>query len=389
MKVLHVVPSVGPARGGPSRAVLDMCTGLARAGTDVTLVTTDDNGLGRLDVPLGQPVSHDGYEIQYFGRQARPYTISIPLLRWLDENVDRFNLVHVHAVFSHVSDWAPSIIRRHSKPYGVTPHGILCEWGMRRRRLAAKRVFYRLLVGPNLKQAAFVHFTSDQDRHEAAAWGALLQSVIIPLGLTLTPREVSCRTPVREGALNLLFLSRIDPIKGLECLFRAMTRALQQACPLRLVVAGDGDPGYVRTLQDLAVQLGIAEWVDWAGFVEGADKQRLLAQADVFVLPSHSESFGVVVVEAIAAGLPVVITERVGIHEAVQRANAGLIIPCDDARALAFALIRLANRPDLCGQMSTNGRCLAHNSFSLPATTRRLIALYDKSMPQQKAQVVP
>lgn len=388
MNVLHIIPSVGPARGGPSRAVMDMCAGLAHAGTDVTLVTTDDNGHHRFDTPLGQPLGHDGYEILHFGRQTRPYTISIPLLRWLDENVDVFDLVHVHAVFSHVSDWAPGTIRSHGKPYGVTPHGILCEWGMHQRRPAAKRIFYHFLVGPNLKQATFVHFTSDQDQCEAAAWGALPQSVIIPLGLPLTPIEAPRRATTRERTVSLLFLSRIDPIKGLESLFQAIAYILEQGPRLRLVIAGNGEPSYVRALQDLATQLGVSELTDWAGFVSGQNKHRLLEQADLFVLPSHSESFGVAVVEAMAAGLPVVITDRVGIHDAVEQAGAGLVIPCDNANALAAALLRLANEPELRRQMGTNAQRLAQNRFSLSVTTRSLITLYLESITQhQKAQV--
>jgi glycosyltransferase involved in cell wall biosynthesis len=359
--------------------------GLAQAGLDVTLATTDDNDATHLDVPLNQPVRRDGYDTYYLPRQARFYTASAPLLRWIDQNVAGFDLVHLHAVFSHVSDWAPAIVRRYGKPYGVTPHGILGAWGMRERHTLLKQASYRFLVGPNLRQAAFVHFTSEPEMQQAAIRGALPHSVVIPLGLPLHSREVSSRPRAQADPLTLLVLSRVDPIKSLEILLEAMAHMRAQDCPARLIVAGEGEPTYIRALQDLAGRLGIAGSIDWPGFVKDGDKEHLWEQADVFVLPSRSESFGVAVVEAMAAGLPVVITEGVGIYDAVQKAEAGLVIPCD-AEALASALLRLANDAGLRQRLAANGQALVRDRFSLPAMIRSLADLYQDVLPQAERQ---
>lgn len=387
MRILHVTPSVGPARGGPSQAVLDMCKGLADAGIEITLVTTNDNGPDCLDVPTGQPIHQNGYDTYYFQRQSRPYTISMPLLRWISKHVAPFDLVHVHAVFSHISDWTPPILHRYGTPYGITPHGILCAWGMQKRRTLTKRLFRRFLVKPNLKQAAFVHFTSMQELREVSIWEELPQGKVIPLGLPLqtTPQIRANRT--LDGTFRLLYLSRIDPIKGLELLLQAVAQMRQNGYPVHLTIAGSGKPGYVRAIQNLSTQLGISSLVEWTGFVSGQRKQTLLENSDVFVLPSYSENFSVAVVEAMAVGLPVIISDRVGIAPDVKQARAGLVIPCE-VNALVAALVSLVDNPGSRQQMGLNGHQLARERFSIEAATRDLIAVYeDMLQPKDKCTV--
>lgn len=387
MRILHVTPSVGLARGGPSQAVLDMCKGLADAGIEITLATTNDSGPECLDVPIGQPIHQNGYETYYFHRQSRPYTVSMPLLRWVSKNVTPFDLVHVHAVFSHISDWTPIILHRHNKPYGITPHGILCEWGMHKRRVLSKRLFRRFLVGPNLRRGTFVHFTSTQEYHEVAAWEELPQGKVIPLGLPFETMPQIRKNRAPDGKFRLLYLSRIDPIKGLELVLQAVAQMWQNGYPAHLTIAGSGKADYVHSVQNLSAQLGIASLVEWTGFVSGQRKQALLEDSDVFILPSYNENFGIAVVEAMVTGLPVIISDRVGIALDVKQAGAGLVIPCE-VNALVSALVSLVNNPGLRQQMGVNGQQLACERFSIKAMTSDLITLYESAIQQQKAQVI-
>src|SRR5437762_2322947 len=129
-KVLHVIPSVGPLRGGPSEVIRTMVRGLAETGLEVHVATTDDNGRGRLDVPLGVPVPEDGATYWYFSRQTRFYNFSWPVSRWLAGHVQQYDLVHIHALFSYTTLPAAVYSRRLGVPYIIRPLGTLNRWGM-------------------------------------------------------------------------------------------------------------------------------------------------------------------------------------------------------------------------------------------------------------------
>ena len=133
LRVLHVIPSVGPRRGGPSVAMRTLARGLTRAGVDVQIATMDDDGPGRLDVPLERPVEEEGATYWYFRRQTRFYSVSWPLTRWLAGRVANFDLVHIHALFSYAAVPASIFARTRGVPYIVRPLGTLNRFGMERR----------------------------------------------------------------------------------------------------------------------------------------------------------------------------------------------------------------------------------------------------------------
>jgi len=173
----------------------------------------------------------------------------------------------------------------------------------------------------------------------------------------------------------LLFLSRLDPKKNLEALLRAMALLAPRYPDLTLVVVGEGNPIYVAQLRALAADLGIAESVCWAGFLDGAFKSAVLACASVFVLPSFSENFGISAAEALQAGLPCVLGEGVAIAPQVQAAGAGLaVVPTPEAvaEAIAFYWSDVSRRADAARQ----ARALAVSAFSAQAMASSLILLY-------------
>jgi len=378
MRVLHIIPSIGPQRGGMSRAALDMCRLLAAAGIDVTLATTNDDGTNvRPNVPLNQPLKNEGYTTIYFSRQTRAYSISMPLLGWVNAYIHEFDVCHLHGVFSFASDLPAQAARRARVPYVITPHGILCNYGMTQRRSFLKRLFVKTLVGPNLQQAALVHFTTEMERRESSGWAAIRRSEIVPYCLDLqmaAPRTTSNRQQV-DQAFKLLFLARIDPKKGLDLLFRALAQLRRNGVAVTLTIAGSGEANYVATLKTLAAELGIAKQIHWAGFADETRKQQLFGEADAFVLSSYSENFGIAPVEAMAAGLPVIITDQAAVSEAMTAADAAIVIPCD-VDALAAAIRQLRASPAMQARLSHVGLQLAHDYFSSSATVARWVKIY-------------
>lgn len=383
MKVLHVVPWISPSHGGPSRAVVDMVHGLARVGVTAHLATTDADGPGRRAVPLGQAADEDGVTCWCFPHQTRFYTVSWPLTAWLWRHVPDYDLVHIHTIFSYALVPAAFFAWRSKVPYVLTLHGILRRWGLRNRKRWLKRVSLYLIERRILGRAALVHYTTEQERLETQELGLFnTPSVVIPLGIDLStfehlpaPGTFQHQYPQLAGRTLILFLSRLDPIKGLDLLLPAFARVHQARPDTALVLAGAGTPAYQAKLRAQVSALGLEGHVLFTGFLQDEQKLAALADCDLLVQPSYSESFGVTVVEAMACGLPVVISQQVGISHEVAQAEAGVVVSCQE-EALAGALLRLMGDTELRRRLGANGRRLARQLFSLEALTARLVEEY-------------
>jgi glycosyltransferase involved in cell wall biosynthesis len=177
-------------------------------------------------------------------------------------------------------------------------------------------------------------------------------------------------------AIDVLYLSRLHPIKGLDVLIDALAQ-LESSQRYRVTLAGDGEARYVRQLKDAVERRGLAERVRFAGFVAGEEKARLLEQADIFVLPSYSESFGVAVAEAMAASIPVVVSDRVGLAASVEQAGAGLVCPAE-ASALAAALGELLCDAEKRRGMGAAGRAYVEKELTWPRVAGQLVRLYEE-----------
>lgn len=378
LKVLHVIPSIASFRGGPSQVIRMMTEGLSECGIGVDVVTTDDNGPSRLPVPRGVPVREGNVIYWYFSRQIRFYIVSLPLSSWLWRHVCEFHLLHIHTVFSYASTAAAMIARARGVPYIVRPLGVLNRWGMENRRPFLKRLSFAVIEKHILKHAAAVHYTSEQERIEAEELCPGTNAVILPNPVRISGKverlaNVSPSGP--PGKPVILFMSRVDQKKGLDLLIRAFAGVRRRFPDSVLVVAGSGDAILEKSLRLLAENERVAGAVHWAGFVSGAAKQELLGQADVFVLPSYSENFGVAVVEAMAAGLPVVISDQTGIHPVVAQSGAGLITSCSVA-SLSQALLEVLADPVASKAMGERGRRVAVTEFSIPVVSEKLVSLY-------------
>ena len=372
MKVLHVIPSLSAVHGGPTRALALMERALADQGVSVETATTDDDGPGRRNgKPLGQPVADDGAVHWYFAKRLEFYKPAPAFAAWIAREAGRYDLLHLHALFSFTTTVAARAARRAGIPYVVRPLGTLNDYGMRHRRPALKSLSMKLIEAPLLRRAAAVHFTSAEEAAQARRLGIAMKEAIIPLGVALDFRI----RPARPVA-SVLYLSRLDPKKNVEGLLDAMALLKTVMPPLRLVVAGDGAPAYVRGLQAQARSLGIADRVTWTGHVEDEAKAAAFAAADVFVLPSFSENFGIAAAEALAAGLPCVLGQGVAIAQEVERAHAGAAV-APTAQGIADGLRRIIGDDAGLAAMQANARRLAGERYSAGAMGAALKRLYE------------
>jgi glycosyltransferase involved in cell wall biosynthesis len=394
MKVLHVIPSVGPLRGGPRFAMRAIAGGLAARGAETHVATTDDNGPERLNVRLGQPLEEGGVVYWYFPRQTSFYLCSIPFAIWLWRHASEYSLIHIHALFSWCSNVAALIARYKGVPYVVRPLGVLNRWGMENRRPVLKRLSFALIEKPVLQHAAFIHYTAELERIEAARCGFLDNPIIIPNpvefpnGSAPTSKEhLRVRYPELRGRRIVLFLSRIDRKKGLDLLIPAFHDVLKSVPEAALVIAGDGDRALIETIREQCCALAIEDSVYWPGFLDGEAKLGALGEAEVFVLPSYSENFGIAVIEAMAAAVPVIITDQVGICREVGQGKAGLVIAAA-FEPLRNAIVRLLSDEPLRTALGQNGRILARSCFAPGAVIDKLLEGYASVLTGTVAQPV-
>jgi glycosyltransferase involved in cell wall biosynthesis len=223
-----------------------------------------------------------------------------------------------------------AIARLLGVPYVLRTIGQLDPWSLQ-RSTGRKGLLLRLIERANLEGAAALHFTSEAERREAAALGLSTPSFVLPLGVEAPPapaqRSAAATAPpvTPPGPTRFLFLSRLHPKKQLPLLLEALDllRGRNPAAAWTLAIAGSGEPAYQAELRERARQLGLAERIEWLGFVQGEAKWRELRRADWFVLPSASENFGIAAAEALAAGTPVILSPGVAIAEAVAAAGVG------------------------------------------------------------------
>lgn len=388
-RVLHVIPAVAPRYGGPSVATFGMCHALDACGIETVIATTDADGDDRLHVETGSLQKHRGVSTIFFPRVfSESFKWSGSLASWLQANVSAFDLVHVHAVFSHSSIAAGRACRRAGVPYIVRPLGTLDPWSLGHHRLR-KRVLMKLGTGELLRRASILHYTSDAERalaEQALPW--LPHGVVVPLGIDDECFVAPAVFP-SEASPYVLALSRLHPKKGLELLVEAF-HALAGETAWRgwsLVIAGDGDRSYVSRLERLAESGPARDCITFRGWVGGADRLRLLGDARLFALPSHQENFGLAVAEAMAAGVPVMISPEVNLAADVEAHGAGWLVARNrDAWIEALRTVLGDSQ-----EIERRGR-LARNlaeQFRWPAVGRDLAVMYDAVVRRQAEPARP
>ncbi len=383
MRVLHIIPSLAARDGGPTKAVVEMCRELVRRGHQAAIYTTNLDGAGELDVPLEVPVNVMGAQVRYFSVGAsKYYKISSRLAAALRSEIPNCSVVHIHSLYQFPSTIAAHYCRRFRVPYLIQPHGVLDPFMYRHHRL--RKWLYEILIERrNLKGAAAVHFTTRDEMALARSHGLIFRSAVVPLGVGLEQDGTADGALLRRafpetfGKRLILFFGRLNFKKGLDILAHAFGEVGRRCDDVHLVIGGPDNDGYSREVKDWLRGEGVLAKTTFAGMLLGELKAATLAAADLFVLPSYTENFGIAVVEAMAAGLPVVISNKVNIWREVEEAGAGLVVN-PEAHEVAGAILKLLEEPTLGKKMGERGRRLARESFSWDAAGDQLVALYTR-----------
>lgn len=381
MRILHVIGTLDPAAGGPPAVVCRLASAQAASGDEVCV-------LCYANPPRQSAVAEAVNRVPGFG-EVRTNTVQPDrgmarltasrarraLGQWCDEAIEQAPgqaLVHLHGVWEPLLKAAADVARRHHMPYVLTPHGMLDPWALQQRRLKKKLALalgYRAMI----HGAAVVHALNATEAELMAPLRLRQPPAVAPNAVFL--EEVPWPPPPR-GAGDLprvLFLGRLHAKKGLDVLIEAFAIVAAEHATVELVIAGP-DAGAEASARAAVRRLGLDARVQWAGSVSSAQKWSLLASATCFCLPSKQEGFSVAALEALASGVPVVLSEGCHFPE-VAEAGAGLIVP-RQVEAVATALSAILGDPARAADMARRGRELVETRYTWPLVAARIADIY-------------
>lgn len=339
MRLLHLLRSLNPADGGPIEAVRLIALEHAAAGHQVEIAALDEPG---------DPVGNLPFPLHRLGPARGNYGHADTLLPWLRANHGRFDAVIVNGLWQYQGYACRKALRGTKTPYFVFPHGMLDPWFKRRYPLKHLKKWLYWPWGEYLvlRDAAATLFTCEEEKALApqSFWLYSTHAVVTGLGtsapavdLDIAREEFLRGHPELRSKRIVLYMGRIHPKKGCDLLLQAFAQACKGAPEWHLLMVGPDQVAWQAELQQMSSSLGIGERVTWAGPHMGSSKWAALAAAEVFALPSHQENFGIAVVEALACGKPVLISDKVNIWREIQQDQAGLV-SADTAQATAGLL---------------------------------------------------
>lgn len=374
MRVLHVIPALSKYNGGTTEAVIGLCR--AVEGEVLTDIATSEEKLDAeqhrlLRERLGKT---DIYTFPCYGAGTR--MLSAPFLRWLHENIRRYDIVHTHTLLSPMTTAFMSFCHLTHTPYVLSPHGMLSPYTFLHSFRLLKKVYFTLIDRYLIERASTIHCATPQEAEKASRWNLRPPVVVIPLPYCQTYAARDLEREDNPGE-RIVFLSRLVRNKGLDLLLPAFQKALRQVGRrVQLIIAGKGDEAaYEDELHSRVRRLELEENVSFLGFVQGDDKEQVLRKATIFVLPSREENFSFAVVEAMDVGIPVVISEDVGLASYVSKYRAGLVVQ-RSIDCVSAALVTLLENPALRQEMGRNGQRLIQERLRPELVGSQLVELY-------------
>ena len=385
MKVLHVIPIISNRYGGPAAVCNELTRELVRQGIEVTILTTClDYPSGLLNVTPDVPIEMDGVKIYYFSVQFRPFVMSMQMCSFLWREIQAFDLLHIHGVYRFPQIFSAWCARKNSIPYMVRPHGSLDPYIFyQKRNKFLKRIYEFLFAMPMLRKATAIHFTTTEEQRLTDFLNISDHGIVVPNGVELSrynmlPRFGSFREKwgIKSDESVILFLGRINFKKGLDLLIPAFAKIIEKKIKIKLIIAGPDNDYYKKKVQQWINRADVNNDVIFTNMLHGNDVLSAYVDADLFVLPSYSENFGIAVVEAMACGCPVVISNHVNIWQEVDMANAGLVTRCNVNELFDAMQILLSNR-QLRHDMGLAGKMLVQKKYSWEKIASELTKHYN------------
>ena len=377
MNVLHVTASMSSDWGGPVEVVSQLTPALSAKGVNCEIATTRGRRVGTNSPPT-EGMLINSFQTEFPSLLWTSY--SSAMARFLDENITRFDLVHVHEIWHHAGYAAYKAARKHRIPFVITPHGELGERHLRHKAWK-KRIYMKLILDRILRNSSAIHAITAAERDRIGKLGYHVPVAVAPNGVDPTqfdhtpdPSDLLNKHPALRGRNVILFLGRLNPTKGLDILARGFSEVSRIFPDTVLLVAGPDEEGGRRQMESILRYEGVSDRVVFTGMLTGDDKMAALALADLFVLPSYSEGFSIAVLEALASRLPVVITKACNFPEVAEH-GAGFVVEADE-EAISGAIGKLLSDPYLRARMGERGRKLVSERYTWQASAAIIADLY-------------
>jgi glycosyltransferase involved in cell wall biosynthesis len=382
MKILRLISSVDLKHGGPIEGVNQLSAVHRGMGIEVEICS--------LDSPDAECVRKSQFRVHAIGPALTKYGYSSRLVPWLRAHADEYDAVIVQGLWQYIGFAAWRALAGTTTPYYVFTHGMLDPWFKNTYPLKhlKKWLYWPWTEYWVLRDARRVIFTCEDEKILAreSFWLYKVNEAVTSYGVSNPPAngdelaaKFLAQYPQLKDKRIALYLSRIHVKKGCDLLIQAFAKVAKQDESLHLVMAGPDQTGWVPKLQAQAEKLGIAHRITWPGMLQGNMKWGAFYAAEVFMLPSHQENFGIVVAEALACGKPVLISNKVNIWREIEADGAGLV--ADDTQAGTDELLNrwLSLSADAFATMRAKAIPCFQNRFHVQRAAERLLEIIRES----------
>lgn len=368
--VVHAIAGLANSSGGPSQLVSDLCSALVDCGVQTEIVTTISTLTKGVVMPDPKKVQTRTVPANVIASMRFAWSMqfeSVLAARCLEQKAD---LIHGHGIWMQVNHATSKLARRMKLPLIISPHGMLAPWSLRFNKMK-KKMAMALYQWRDLQAAQVLHATAAQEAADFRAVGLMMPIAVIPVGINL-PEWRAPENGVEPR--TVLFLARLQPVKGLLDLVQAWSIVRPKGW--RMVIAGPDENGHKAVVQNAVRTANLENIFSFLPAVTSEDKLALYRQADLFVLPSHSENFGLVVAEALACGIPVITTKGTP-WEKIAKNGCGWWIDIG-AAPLAAALREAMDASDnQRREMGLRGRQLAERDCNWHAIGNEMKSVYE------------
>lgn len=369
MRIIHVVPAISEEASGPSYTVVRLCESLIEQGLEVTLATLD----------WAPSISYPSFVKTFpLGLGPRRLGCSPKMAKWLYEMVtmDKVDIIHNHGTWQMNSIYPARTVKKGRTKLIISPRGSLTQWAMTHGS-KLKKIFWPLLQRPAFERASIFHATSELEYEDIRKLGFDQPIAIIPNGIDI-PSVFHSKSSNSDLRI-LLFLGRIHPKKGLDLLLSAWKQVQDFFPEWRLVIAGSdrgyyGINGYLNKMKIMAHDLELKR-IDFIGEVYGSQKWMTYKNADLFVLPTYSENFGIAVAEALAAGTPAIVTKGAP-WDILPKINAGWWIDMGLEPLVSCLKEALSQPRDKLKEMGSLGRKWIKENYSWERVAKMMDETY-------------
>jgi glycosyltransferase involved in cell wall biosynthesis len=389
MKVLHVSPSYYPAFefGGTIQCVHLLNQTLVNQNIEVDVFTTNAGLAHQKNKYNSSNWSvFNNVRVKYFSFYGYVhYNFSPQILIALLNNIQKYDLIHITAIWNFPVWAAAFVCKLYNKPYIISPHGTIYPETVALKSSFIKKLYYNLLAKPCLTNAAAIHFTTTDEQISVSNFLNLkTRSFVVANGIDLSEfinPNFSGLPPFYSyfNQLNdhpyILFLGRISYKKGLNMLIDAFSEVIKTYPQLKLVIAGPDNENYKEQLLKQSEGLQISHAIVYTGQIIDHQKITAYRDAEMFVLSSYSENFGMSVVEAMACNCPVIISDKVGICTEIADADAGIVVSTNTA-SIKNGIIALLENKNKAETIKTNAISLIKQKYSITSVTNEMINYY-------------